>query len=575
MSSRPSFWSLNATSGRRHSTPSTPTYDVLTITPPLIENQAIGQQLILPNLYTQRSSFNPTLKLPNETLQDIFIHYARDYYNEESESWYDLAPPEWINVSYVCRRWRDVALNCPTLWTYLSTMPQRWTKEFLARSKQAPLKIRITIADGRWMNSTIEKVMDHVERIQELHLGFPVVYPHTILSKFSSHAPRLQYLNISMVGALPQQSFVFFDGNTPALRTLDLSNCPMELSCLNLSALKTLNLSGEGQFQHNMEEFLAVLRCMKSLSHLYLERVFPSCRGFICSATFDDIQKIKLPHLSRLSITAPASAVVALLSCTNFPLKAEVYLHCWSEDQPSVDDDNYTLLASVLAQRYSGCEDHESSIPTIRSLDMEFAMEGSRLVCCSQLEHNGDSCPSTGHLDFSCDCPLYSSFQDLRVALNRVISDMCCSLPLKHVQTLRVVQPPTSRDFWTRIFGHLPDLHRITLSEGNMHDIAATLFPESRWHSRTDNQNAYPDRGRSQTFTLEELEMDKDTLPARPEGREPGTLSRNVQSLYDALLPRIESLRPTLNIRFHRGSFRVVGNRIVFASESEVEYGNY
>ncbi|KAG6373839.1 hypothetical protein JVT61DRAFT_5988 [Boletus reticuloceps] len=249
MLSRPSFWSLNAPSGRRHSTPSTPTYDVLTIAPSLIENQAIGRS----------SFFNPTSKLPNETLQDIFIHCALDYYNEELESWYDLVPPEWINVSYVCRRWRDVALNCPTLWTYLCTMPQRWTKEFLARSKQVPLKIqiRITVPNGQWMNSTIEKVMDHVERIQELHLDFPAVYAHTILSKLSSHAPRLQYLKITMGAPLRQQSFVLFDGNTPALRTLDLSNCPMQLPSLNLSALKTLNLS---RFQHNMEEFLALPR---------------------------------------------------------------------------------------------------------------------------------------------------------------------------------------------------------------------------------------------------------------------------------------------------------------------------
>ncbi|KAF8437277.1 hypothetical protein L210DRAFT_3547364 [Boletus edulis BED1] len=561
MSLRPSFLSLNATSGRRHNQHSTSTYDVLpTIAPSLIENQAIGRQLILPTLYTQRSSFfNPTLKLPNETLQDIFILCARDYYNEEWESWYNTAPPEWINVSYVCRRWRDVALNCPTLWTYLSNMPQRWTKEFLARSKQAPLKIRITLPNGQWMNSTIEKVVDHMERVQELDLGFPVFYPHTILSKLSSHAPRLQYLKISMVGALPQQSFVFFDRNTPALRTLNLSNCPMQFPSSNLCALETLNLSGDGQFQHNMEEFLAVLRCMKSLSRLYLERVFPSCRGFIHSATFDVFQKVKLPHLSRLSVTAPASAVVALLSCTKFPMKAEVYLHCRSEDQPFVDDDNYTLLASVVAQRYSGSEDHESWIPTIRSLDMEFAMDGSRVVCCSQLEHNSDSCP--GHLDLSCDT-LHTSLQNPRVVLDRVTSDICCSLPLKRVQSLRVVNSPILRDFWTH-------LHDITLSEGNMHDIAAMFIPEPRGHRRPDNQNTYPDRSRSQTFTLEELELDKNTLLARLKGREAGTLSRNVQSLYDALLPRMISLQPTLNTHFHHHPFGVVGNRFGFAFESE------
>ncbi|KAF8138960.1 hypothetical protein EV363DRAFT_1445728 [Boletus edulis] len=329
----------------------------------------------------------------------------------------------------------------------------------------APSKIRITVPNGQWMISTIEKVVDHVERIQELDLGFPVVYPHTI------HPPRLQYLKISMRDPLPKQSFALFDRNTspPYPRSLKLSDAITLLESGNQPS-PDLNLSGEGRFPYNMEKFLAVLRCTtKSLSHLHLEHVFPSCRGFIYSATFDVFQKIKLPHLSRLCITAPVSAVVAVLH--KFSIEGRSLPSLWVR-RPSIDDDNYTLLASVLAHRYSGSEDHESSILTIRSLDMEFAMQGSRLICCSQLEHIGDSCPSTGHMVIGFDFPLRRASQNLRVALIRVISDICCSIPLKHLQSLRIIKPPTSQDFWTRILGHLQGLRYITLSEGNMHRIS-------------------------------------------------------------------------------------------------------
>ncbi|KAG6373837.1 hypothetical protein JVT61DRAFT_5986 [Boletus reticuloceps] len=308
MLSRPSFWSLNAPSGRRHSTPSTPTYDVLTIAPSLIENQAIGQQLILPNLYTQRSSFfNPTSKLPNETLQDIFIHCARDYYNKESESWHSLVPPEWINVSYVCRRWRDVALSCPTLWTYLSTYATALDKRVFNQVEAGVIEDTDTHHGSKWpMDELYHRESD----------GPRGTYPgaSSCLSGRLRPQDSFQTFLTRSSPAISEnlhgrpfslQSFVLFDGNTPALRTLDLFNCPMGLSYLNLSTLKTLNLSGEGRFQYNMEKVLAVLRCTRSLSHLYLKHIFPSCRGFIYSATFDVFQKVKLPHLSQLSITAP------------------------------------------------------------------------------------------------------------------------------------------------------------------------------------------------------------------------------------------------------------------------------
>jgi hypothetical protein len=46
----------------------------------------------------------------------------------------------WVNVSYVCRHWRNVALNCATLWTYLFVMSPRWTEELLARSKAGTIE---------------------------------------------------------------------------------------------------------------------------------------------------------------------------------------------------------------------------------------------------------------------------------------------------------------------------------------------------------------------------------------------------------------------------------------------------
>ncbi|KAF8557608.1 hypothetical protein OG21DRAFT_1505103 [Imleria badia] len=51
--------------------------------------------------------------------------------------------PVCLAGSSVCRYWRGVALDCPTLWAYHFVVSLRWTEELLARSQQTSLKIRI------------------------------------------------------------------------------------------------------------------------------------------------------------------------------------------------------------------------------------------------------------------------------------------------------------------------------------------------------------------------------------------------------------------------------------------------
>lgn len=51
----------------------------------------------------------------------------------------------WIGVSHVCRRWRAVALEYPTLWSFIKLRPGKcqWPMEMLKRSKGRKIKISI------------------------------------------------------------------------------------------------------------------------------------------------------------------------------------------------------------------------------------------------------------------------------------------------------------------------------------------------------------------------------------------------------------------------------------------------
>ncbi|KAF8555398.1 hypothetical protein OG21DRAFT_913821 [Imleria badia] len=132
---------------------------------PRTDEEIITTKLVSFDLYSETSSLSFIFRLPTETLEDIFIQQARDYHSENGGHPTPTLP-SWVNVSYVCRHWRNVALNCATLWTYLFIMSPRWTEEILARSKKAPLKLHVNPHHGHGSEApcVVGKVMDHVER---------------------------------------------------------------------------------------------------------------------------------------------------------------------------------------------------------------------------------------------------------------------------------------------------------------------------------------------------------------------------------------------------------------------------
>ncbi|KAF8555352.1 hypothetical protein OG21DRAFT_1461019, partial [Imleria badia] len=193
------------------------------------------------------TTLSPNCRIPPELLASIFIRCASDHYDLDPSAFRtNLGArdvPSWVNVSYVCRYWRAVALDCPTLWGYHFVVSRRWTEELLSRSQPAPLKIRIPFALARtkfmWW-SLLEKLLDHTERIQELIARLPYKEIDLFLSGLSSPAPRLQNLEIWVLeGTASRWDSALFHGETPALHTL-VPFCPVSLNSLKLSSLITL-----------------------------------------------------------------------------------------------------------------------------------------------------------------------------------------------------------------------------------------------------------------------------------------------------------------------------------------------
>ncbi|KAF5333179.1 hypothetical protein D9611_002801 [Ephemerocybe angulata] len=114
-----------------------------------------------------------TCRLPPEILSRIFIDLA----SMGISAWYAVGANKrprkvsvsWLRVTFVCRHWRSVALQCPSLWSNLVFSNANLAEAMLTRSKGAPLTI--------WYNgmndnpsSVLTTALSSVDRLRSVNL---------------------------------------------------------------------------------------------------------------------------------------------------------------------------------------------------------------------------------------------------------------------------------------------------------------------------------------------------------------------------------------------------------------------
>jgi len=92
-----------------------------------------AKHLIL-SMLMHRKILVPISILPAESLARIF-HFA--VFSESMQPCFPTLKLSCVYFTHVCRRWRQVALNDPTLWTHFSDAPQNkeWIAERLSRAR--------------------------------------------------------------------------------------------------------------------------------------------------------------------------------------------------------------------------------------------------------------------------------------------------------------------------------------------------------------------------------------------------------------------------------------------------------
>ncbi|KAJ7871575.1 hypothetical protein B0H13DRAFT_1634202 [Mycena leptocephala] len=115
----------------------------------------------------------PVLTLPNEIVSDIFIHFLPAY--PESPPLTGLLSPTLL--THICRRWRQIALSTPALWSAIGTsyhdgIPLKQKLHifdlWLTRSRFCPLSLRYETEMG--VAEILTAAIPHCARWEHLKL---------------------------------------------------------------------------------------------------------------------------------------------------------------------------------------------------------------------------------------------------------------------------------------------------------------------------------------------------------------------------------------------------------------------
>ncbi|KAJ3503128.1 hypothetical protein NMY22_g18358 [Coprinellus aureogranulatus] len=267
-----------------------------------------------------------------EILSNIFLlvlyhHREKVLYHGENEG------ARWIRVTHVCRHWRQVALECPTLWAHLSFANPALTEVMLNRSRNAPLTIECFSKGGTDVEDILHPLLSHSERFRVFWLGLPsgveAFNIDAILSNWLGPGPLLE--SLKLIGHQRDCTIEFpprlGSHDAPALKSLTLINCnircwgslplPHGMTDLYLDPPFDPELP-RNNARPSWNQFLASFTSMPSLNRLTLKHCLPDGR-LERAGTTDTRIPVQLTHLRDLTLVDSTPSMVSCFASVWIP----------------------------------------------------------------------------------------------------------------------------------------------------------------------------------------------------------------------------------------------------------------
>ncbi|KAI1793248.1 hypothetical protein LXA43DRAFT_885838 [Ganoderma leucocontextum] len=265
---------------------------------------------------------SPVQRLPNDLVASIFSIAVLE---EEDEDSITLS-----NLMFVCRYWREVAINSPMLWTRIvmgthHSIDRAILK--LDRSRTAPLHVCLDFSPrmehGTVSTESIVTAMELVRpaiwRWKTFHLVVPSrPQAHLALSRCKEQAPQLEVLSVRVSHSMQEDHYSkaplpLFERSTPRLRASSFTSFNFGWDLALLSNLRVLKLGGYWNgFSPSVDTLLKTLRSCPQLEELVLRNMSDvdpdNCTTLISEASehddyvlarASDTRSISLPRLRK------------------------------------------------------------------------------------------------------------------------------------------------------------------------------------------------------------------------------------------------------------------------------------
>ncbi|KAI0317365.1 hypothetical protein OF83DRAFT_1083645 [Amylostereum chailletii] len=320
-------------------------------------------------LRARRNACCPLFRLPPEIFSEIVTIVAihsppgplRDV-GQSRELKGMRTPPRtlgWITLGHVCRQFRALVLNLPTLWASAVTSLPNTQEIFLERAKAAPLTIMLD-TDKHPIplpKDTIKFAVDNFHRARVFEVRESGRMPVTVLTPAAfKQLEQPQPLPLERMIAAIDEVIHFPDGwvdrynlpplNAPRLQHLSFKNMYFPSTSTSLTYLELVR-SGPSALvgiPPPADDILTALRFLPRLQVLRLIKTIPVLTDL--PARRRD-EAISLPHLTELWAYGPRTCCLALWSHLIVPVTANLRFRVDYVDNRDLDfeDDGVNSLA--------------------------------------------------------------------------------------------------------------------------------------------------------------------------------------------------------------------------------------
>lgn len=292
--------------------------------------------------------------LPVELLREVFLFHMSSYQcrSKSFESYHIRDPYAWIQITFVCRLWRKVALASPHLWSCIvaSGTRSKFIETMLERSKG----VLLTVAPAGW--EPCERIMKEIFkqfyrcRALETYLDYDELarLDGTVL-----HAPLMEELYLSCLPPLNVLRYEVKDIQVPIHLPYSLGDGdrllygPGKFFCPSLRKLKLRDID---------DPRLTALYTLDVLASLpQLEEVDIACRmSPVTSLTHPARrrERVSLSKLKALSLSGRHDGCTWVLLHLDF--QPSTRLSCGAEGMVNVrtqEQDIPSTLFSVLSEK--------------------------------------------------------------------------------------------------------------------------------------------------------------------------------------------------------------------------------